>query len=59
MFISWPAVRCHPIGIVGSMSATWTDSSNALHAMERAVMAERKLAVVGTGQFAPHSIDAH
>ena len=30
---------------------------NALHAMERAVMAERKLAVVGTGQFAPIRIE--
>jgi hypothetical protein len=33
--------------------------ANALHAMERAVMAERKLAIVGTGQIAPHSIVAH
>ena len=33
-----PAMRCHPTGIAGSMWATWTDWSNALHAMERAVM---------------------
>ena len=25
MFTSWPAARCRPTGIIGSMSATWTD----------------------------------
>src|SRR5262249_31174517 len=33
--------------------------ASTLHAMERAVMAERKLAVVGTGQFAHQIVVAH
>ena len=39
------------------MWATWTELVNALLAMERAVMAERKLAVMGTWSICPYSIE--